>query len=140
MLDAKRIREDVEAVRARLQTRGIRAALDEFVSQDTRRRQLLGEVEQLKHRRNTVSEEVGRRKKQGQDAGELIAEMREVGDRIKRLDDEAAACETAIDAFLLTLPNLPDASVPVGADSSANPEVRRWGEPRRFDFPAKPHW
>ena len=140
MLDPKLLRDDLEAVRARLKSRGLQADLQEFVVADATRRRLLAEVEQLKHRRNTVSEEVGRRKRQGQDAAELIAEMREVGETIKRLDEEVAASQAAAERFLLTLPNLPHASVPVGADSAANCEIRRWGEPRRFDFTPRPHW
>ncbi|MFB3819180.1 MAG: serine--tRNA ligase [Candidatus Methylomirabilales bacterium] len=140
MLDPRLIREDVEGVRERLATRGLAVDLAGVKAQDERRRRLLMEVEELKHRRNTASEQVGRRKKRGEDATDLIAEMREVGDRIKALDDEVATCDQRLADLLLTLPNLPHPSVPVGADSSANQEVRRWGEPRRFDFPPRPHW
>jgi seryl-tRNA synthetase len=111
-----------------------------FQEMDAGRRRLLVEVEELKHRRNAVSEEIGRRKRERQEAESLIREMRELGDRVKRLDEEVRACEERMRAFLLQFPNLPHASVPVGADSAANVEVRRWGEPRRFDFAPKPHW
>ena len=140
MLDPKLLRDNLDSVWARLKDRGLQVDLQEFVTADQTRRRLLAEVEQLKHRRNTVSEEVGRRKRQGQDAADLIAEMRDVGDKIKRLDEQVAASQAAAERFLLTLPNLPHPSVPVGADSSANLEIRRWGEPRRFDFSPRPHW
>lgn len=140
MLDARFVREHVGAVEKGLRDRGVAADLQEFLAADAARRRLLSEVEQLKHRRNTVSEEVGQRKRQGRDAGELITEMRGLGDRIKTLDEEVRGCDERIEAFLLGVPNLPHPSVPVGRDSSANAEVRRWGAPPRFDFPAKPHW
>jgi seryl-tRNA synthetase len=140
MLDAKMVRDNFKTVQARLRDRGLALDFTEFLAADESRRRVLSEVEQLKHRRNTVSEEVGRRKKAGEDAAALIAQMREVGDQIKVLDDEVRAHEERLQQFLMTVPNLPHASVPVGADSGANEEVRRWGQPRRFDFPPKPHW
>ncbi len=140
MLDARFVRDNLDAVRACLADRGAILDFSDFLQADADRRRLLSEVEQLKHRRNTVSEEVGRRKRGGEDAGALIAEMREAGERIKALDEAVHAREEALERFLLTLPNLPHASVPVGRDSGGNVEVRRWGEPRRFDFTPKPHW
>jgi seryl-tRNA synthetase len=140
MLDLKLVRDNLEQVRARLRDRGVALDFGEFLAADEARRRLLTEVEQLKHRRNTVSEEVGRRKKGGEDAGSLIAEMREAGDRIKALDQTVKDGEEQIQRLLLTVPNLAHASVPVGPDGGGNLEVRRWGEPRRFDFTPKPHW
>jgi seryl-tRNA synthetase len=140
MLDVKLLRENLEEVRSRLRDRGLAVDLQEFQEADQARRRLLAEVERLKHRRNTVSEEVGRRKRAKEDAADLIAEMREVGDHIKAMDAEIEAHEQEIGRLLLTLPNLPHASVPIGADSGGNQEVRRWGEPRRFEFTPKPHW
>ncbi|HEX7551031.1 MAG TPA: serine--tRNA ligase [Candidatus Methylomirabilis sp.] len=140
MLDLKLVRDNLELVRARLRDRGVALDFGEFLAADEARRRLLTEVEQLKHRRNTVSEEVGRRKKGGEDAGPLIAEMREAGDRIKALDQTVKDSEEQIQRLLLTVPNLAHASVPVGPDGGGNLEVRRWGEPRRFDFTPKPHW
>jgi seryl-tRNA synthetase len=140
MLEAKLLRDNLEAVRARLQDRGLTVELREFSDADQERRRLLTEVEQLRHRRNTVSEEVGRRKRTSEDAVALITEMREVGDRIKALDGDVRAREAEIERFLMTLPNLPHPSVPAGPDSSGNVEIRRWGEPRRFDFTPRPHW
>jgi seryl-tRNA synthetase len=140
MLDLKLVRDNLELVRARLRDRGVALDFGEFLAADEARRRLLTEVEQLKHRRNTVSEEVGRRKKGGEDAGPLIAEMREAGDRIKALDRTVKDSEEQIQRLLLTVPNLAHASVPVGPDGGGNLEVRRWGEPRRLDFMPKPHW
>ncbi len=140
MLDVKFVREHVEVVEQRLRDRGAAFEPREFLTADAARRRLLSEVEQLKHRRNTISEEVGQRKRQGQDASGLIGEMRELGDRIKKLDEDVRAREEWIEAFLMSVPNLPHESVPVGRDSSENAEVRRWGEPRHFPFPARPHW
>ena len=140
MLDAKFVRDNLEAVQTALRNRGLALDLQDFLAADASRRRLLSEVEQLKHRRNTLSEEVGRRKRQGQDAGDVIAGTKELGDRIKKLDEEVRACDEQLEAILLALPNLPHASVPVGRDSGDNAEVRRWGEPRQFDFTPKPHW
>jgi seryl-tRNA synthetase len=130
----------LEAVRAALCNRGLALDLQDFLATDATRRRLLLEVEQLKHRRNRLSEEVGRRKRHGEGASDLMAETKGLGDRIKKLDGEVRACDERIEAVLLTLPNLPHASVPVGRDSGDNAEVRRWGEPRRFDFAPRPHW
>jgi len=140
VLDARFVRDNLEAVRAALRNRGLGLDLQDFVAADATRRRLLAEVERLRHRRNTLSEEVGRRKRQGQDAGDLIAETKELGDRIKELDGQVRSCEERIEAVLLMAPNLPHESVPVGRDSGDNVEVRRWGEPRGYDFPVRPHW
>jgi seryl-tRNA synthetase len=140
VLEARFVRDNLELVQARLRERGATFDVAVFREVDASRRRLLTEVEELKHKRNTVSEEIGRLKRQRQDAEPLVAEMRELGERVKRLDAEVGACEDRIWALLLQVPNLPHESVPVGADSAANVEVRRWGEPRRFDFAPKPHW
>ena len=140
MLDVKFVRDHFEAVHAALGSRGLTIDLQDFLAADGARRRLLTEVEQLKQRRNTLSEEVGRRKRQNEDAGALLGETKELGDRIKGLDEEVRACEERIQAVLLTLPNLPHESVPIGRDSHDNVEVRRRGEPRLFDFTPKPHW
>jgi len=140
VLDARFVRDNVERVQAALRSRGLAVDLQDFLAADGARRRLLTEVEQLKHRRNTLSEEVGRWKRQGQDASALVAETKELGEQIKKLDEEIRAREGRVEAVLLTVPNLPHESVPVGRDSTDNVEVRRWGEPRRFDFVPKPHW
>jgi seryl-tRNA synthetase len=140
VLDPKLVRDNFEAVLAALRGRGLAVDLQDFLAADGARRRLLTDVEQLKHRRNTLSEEVGRRKRQGQDGTALVTETKELGNRIQKLDEEVRACEERIQAVLLNVPNVPHASVPVGQGSTQNVEVRRWGEPRHFDFTPRPHW
>jgi seryl-tRNA synthetase len=107
---------------------------------DAERRAVIQEVEKLRHEQRTVGEEIARRGRAKEDASALKAEMKGVADRIKELDARQAAIEEKIRQFLLIVPNLPDESVPVGEDAAANREVRRVGEPRRFDFAPRPHW
>lgn len=140
MLDIKQIRANPERVREGLTKKGAQVALEELLQTDARRREQLGRVETLKSRRNKVSEEVGRLKKAGKDSETLTQEMREVGQEIKALDEEIRGLQTRLEEQLLNIPNLPHESVPLGPNASANQEVRRWGSPPRFDFPAKAHW
>jgi len=140
VLDIKLIRNDPDKVREAMRRRGEEAPIDEVLALDERRRALVTEVEQLKARRNQVSEEVARAKRAGQDASEIIAAMREVSDRIKALDDEIRDVEDRLHQLLLVIPNIPHESVPYGESDADNVEVRRWGEPRKFDFEPKPHW
>jgi len=141
MLDIKLLRNDFDKVAQALKNRG--ASLDliaRFPEMDKARREKLSLSDQLKNRRNQVSAEVARRKKAGENADDLIAEMREVGEQIKRLDDEVRALEAEMDEMLLAIPNIPHESVPVGASDADNVEIRRHGTPRQFDFEPKPHW
>ena len=140
MLDAKMIRANPEAVDKILQKRGLTGALDKFLALDEKRRELLGKVEELKNFRNTSSQQVGQMKKAGEDPTELMEKVRQVGNDIKEMDDQLKEIETGIDGIMLSIPNLPHDSVPVGPDESANVEVRRWGEPRKFDFEPLAHW
>lgn len=140
MLDVKWLRENREEAERRLATRGEEAPLDAFEELDGKRRKLLGEVEELKELRNRVSEEIGTMKKEGKDASPKIKAMREVGDRIKEIEKDLAVVEEELQAVLLKIPNLPHPSVPVGADSEDNPEIRKWGTPPSFSFPPKNHW
>jgi len=140
MLDMIWVRNHLEAVGTALRNRGERFDLDRFQQLDGDRRTALREVELLKARRNTASGEVARRKKEGKDAAEIIAEMRTVGDRIKELDAQAGSAETAMQELLLTLPNIPHESVPVGKSADDNPVMRTWGEPPRFAFEPLAHW
>lgn len=140
MLDAKFVRANPEVVREALRKRHVSADLDDFLRLDEERRQLLGEVEQLKARRNSESEEIARRKKAGEPAEELIAEMRAVSEQIKELDDRVKAVEEELNRTLLYIPNVPDDSVPEGESDADNPVVRTWGEPRKFTFEPKAHW
>lgn len=114
--------------------------LEEFLNHEENRRKLLYEVEVLKAQRNTVSEEVGRRKKNGEDAEALILEMREVGQKIKGFEEQLADLEQKMQAVMYEIPNIPHESVPVGKDEEANVQVRSWGTPRVFDFEPLPHY
>lgn len=135
------MRNDFERVEKALKDRGKSLELiSGFAPLDGKRRELLQESESLKNRRNMVSAEVAKRKKNKENADELIIEMREVGDRIKELDDEVRALEAQIDELMLSIPNIPHADVPVGGSEEENVEVRRWSEPRQFDFTPKAHW
>jgi len=139
MLDIKYLRENLEEAEKRLATRGGAIDLSRINALDDRRRALIIEGEALKARRNTASQEIGRLKKEKQDATELMAQMQDVSGRIKEIDALSAECETELQDFLLTLPNIPHASVPVGKDETENPVVRSWGEAREFDFDPAEH-
>ncbi len=140
MLDAKMIRANPEEVEKALQKRGLGGALDGFKELDEKRRQLLVQSEELKGFRNSASQEVGKMKKAGQDTAELQDKVRQVGQEIKDLDESLAAIENGLEKLLLNIPNIPNASVPVGEDENDNIEMRRWGDPRVFDFEPKAHW
>ncbi len=139
MLDIKYLRENLETAEDRLKTRGGAVDLSGFRALDEKRRGLLQSGEELKALRNKVSEEISRVKDKSQ-AQDRIAEMREVSQRIKSLDEDLKEVEEALAGFLLTVPNIPSASVPVGASEADNVVVRKWGEPAAFPFTPKPHW
>jgi seryl-tRNA synthetase len=140
MLDLKFVRDNLAVVRKALQDKGEDAAIDRFEQADASRRDLLREVEQLKNRRNTVSEQVAQMKRAGQDAGAVIEEMRLVSQRIKDMDGQVRDVEETLQEILLTLPNIPDAAVPVGQSEADNVPVRHVGEPPQFAFEPKAHW
>src|SRR2546427_5047463 len=140
MLDMLWVRDNLPALEAALRNRNARVDLDEFRRLDGARRQALREVETLKARRNKDSEEIARLKKEKKDAARLIEETRALGDRIKALDARVAEAGTALEALLLTIPNVPHASVPIGSAAEDNVEVRRSGMPPRFDFEPLTHW
>jgi seryl-tRNA synthetase len=140
MLEAKYIREHLDEVRGKLALRGQTISLDQFVLIDGERRKAIQEWERLRALQKKVSDEVSKRKKEGQDASELITEMKRVSQEMKKLDRVVEEKEKALQEFLLLIPNLPHRSVPRGKDSSDNVEVRRWGEIPRFDFEPKAHW
>lgn len=139
MLDMKCLRENPDQAEERLRTRGGAAYLDGFRELDQKRLRLLRDGESLKALRNSVSEEIAgiRDKSQAQDR---ILEMREVSQRIKGMDEELKHLDEELSSFLLTVPNLPDPTTPLGASESDNVEVRSWGTPRQFSFAARPHW
>ena len=140
MLDLGFVRDNLEFVKQKMRERGLGDVLSDFEALDQERRRLLMEVEGRKARRNRVSDEIATLKKQGQDASLLIAEMRPLAEEIQQLDEQAKACDERLREVLRLVPNVPHASVPVGHSSEDNQEVRRWGEPRRFDFEPQAHW
>jgi seryl-tRNA synthetase len=140
MLELAYVRENLEFVKQKMRDRGLPDILDSFEDLDRERRRLLVEVESRKARRNKGSGEIAALKKQKQDASALIAEMKQVGEEIERLDAEASSYVERLQELLANIPNVPHASVPVGRGAEDNREVRRWGEPRRFDFEPKAHW
>jgi seryl-tRNA synthetase len=142
MLDWAMLRDRMDDVRVALQNRGIKgnADLDQLVTLEARRRRLLPEVEGLKREQNASGEEIARAKRQGLDPSDIYATNRARAQQIKELEIELDQVEQQRAALLLLLPNLPHASVPVGASAEDNREVRRHGTPPRFDFEPKPHW
>jgi seryl-tRNA synthetase len=142
MLDAAFVRDHLAEVEARLRARGMDPSreLSEIASLDAERRRLIPLVETLKREQNAAGEAVARAKKAGQDASEIFAANKARAAEIKTHEAELDAIETRREALMLTLPNVPHESVPVGRSAEDNPEVRRWGTPRAFDFEPKPHW
>ena len=142
MIDPVILRDHPDGVRTALQNRGLDAGslLAELGALDERRRALIVDVEGLKRAQNASGEEVVRLKRLGEDASGVFEANRQRGQRIKELDAERQALEEQRTGVLLTIPNLPDASVPVGTDASQNVEVRRVGDPPSFDFTPRAHW
>lgn len=140
MLDLKFIRQNPGTVKMACTNKSVEVDVDRILALDAERRAGLVEVEQLKARRNAASGEVAKLKRNGQDASYIIAEMGQVNERIKVLDEQLRAAEGELAELLLTVPNIPDPDVPVGKDETANVEVKRWGSPRAFDFTPRAHW
>ena len=140
MLDMKFVRENPELVVEAVKRRNGNLDLTEFLELDKKRREITVQVETLKSERNTASQEIGKLKKAGQDASEQMAAVRALGDKIAEDDQELKAIEVRLKEILLSIPNIPADDVPVGADDSANPVVRTWGETGKFDFEPKAHW
>ena len=140
MLDMKFVRENLPAVQEMLKHRCNTLDLSPFTELEEHRRRILQDVEEKKARRNAVSKEVGARKKAGENADEIVAEMRTLGDEIAALDEDLRDVELRLRGLLLQIPNMPKADVPIGKDETENPEVRRCGTPRTFDFTPKAHW
>ncbi|MDQ0176848.1 serine--tRNA ligase [Bacillus chungangensis] len=141
MFNIKRLRENFEEVKAKLQHRGEDLTdLEKFGELDQKRRNLIVKTEQLKKRRKDVSSQIAVLKKENKDAEDLIVEMREVGEQIKKLDEELRVIEEELNALLLSIPNLPHETVPIGDTEDENVEIRKWGELPQFDFEPKPHW
>ena len=140
MLDVKLLREDLARVKERVATRGTKIEWDEFVSLDRERRDALANLERLKEKKNRLSGEIGKVKKSGGNAALLMREVEEVSEAIRIGEGPLASIEARFEKFMLTVPNLPESSVPVGRSAADNKEVRRWGDPPKFDFQPKNHW
>src|SRR3954469_6121853 len=142
MLDAAFVRDHMEDVRTGLRNRGLDpdADLEQIAVLESRRRRLIPEVEGLKRDQNAAGDEVARAKRQGKDASDIFAANKARGQQIRRLEVELDQVEQQRIALLMTIPNLPHSTVPVGASAADNKEVRRHGDPRAFDFEPRPHW
>jgi seryl-tRNA synthetase len=141
MLDMKYLRNNFEEVKAKLTHRGEDLSeLDRFGELDERRRDLITKTEQLKAKRNEVTKQISQLKKEKKDADAVIKEMREVGDQIKEYDQELREIEETLETILLSIPNIPHESVPVGESEDDNVLAREWGDVPSFDFDAQAHW
>ena len=141
MLDIKKIREDFDGVKKAVESRGKGDfGIDKVREYDVERRKLLAEVEQMKNQQSTSSRQIPVLKKEGKDTTELMAEMKQLSEKIKVLDGQVSEVEAKLRDALLNIPNTPYKDVQEGADDSDNVELRKWGEPRKFDFEEKAHW
>src|ERR687890_2074962 len=142
MLDPAYVRDHLDAVRAGLRSRGLEpdAELEQVATLETRRRRLIPEAEGLKREQNAAGDEVARAKRQGRDASDIFAANKARAQQIRQLEVQLDQVEQQRSALLMTLPNLPHATVPVGRSADDNVEVRREGEPTRLDFEPRPHW
>ena len=140
MLDVKLLRDDLARVKERMATRGSAVDWDVFVAIDRERRDALATIERLKEKKNRLSGEIGKIKKAGGDAGALMRETEAVSEAIRVSEAPLADIEARFEAFMLTVPNLPSPTVKIGRSEHDNREVRRWGDPPKFDFEAKNHW
>ncbi|WP_062200934.1 serine--tRNA ligase [Massilibacterium senegalense] len=141
MLDSKYLRENLEDVKRKMKYRGEELGdIDQFLTLDETRREIIQKVEQLKQTRNEVSQQVGQLKREKKDATEIIAKMRAVGDEIKTYDEKLREVEEKLQQLLMEIPNVPHDSVPIGESEDDNVPIRFWGEKPTFDFEPKPHW
>ena len=140
MLELKFMRENVEMLKEVLKNRNNSIDMDAFVALDSKRREVLSEVENLKRERNNVSAEIASLKKEKKDANHLIEKMGGVSAKIKELDTELAEIDAELTHIQMTIPNVYHSSTPIGPDEDHNVEIRKWGEPKKFDFEPKPHW
>ncbi len=141
MLDIKRIRMNLEEIKTAMAKRGEQDfSLDEALALDEDRRRLLQEVEQMKSEQNAASKEIPKLKKEGKDVAEVMERMKELSGRIKEIDVEVKEVEDKLKELMLRIPNVPHPDVPQGVTDDDNIEIRKWGEPRSFDFELKAHW
>ena len=140
MLDMKFVRENPELVEKAMKNRNMDMNLDEFLTLEKQRREILQQVETLKSERNSVSQEISKMKKSGENADDKILAMRALGEKIAEDDKELKEIEQKLKDIILTIPNMPADDVPIGKDDSDNPVVRKWSEPTKFSFEPKAHW
>ena len=140
MLDPRLLRERPEVVRDALHARGSGVPIDVYLDHDASRRRILREVEELKARRNRLSQDVAAAKRLGREATALVEESRVLGSRISELEGHLRTLDSALAEIALQFPNVPHPTVPQGASADDNVEVRHWGEPRTFPFEPRPHW
>ncbi|MEJ2096305.1 MAG: serine--tRNA ligase [Deltaproteobacteria bacterium] len=140
MLELKYIRENLAEIKQAYAHRGAQVDVESFQQWDDERRSILFEIEALRHRKNQVTEHIAQLKKTGNAAGDLVLEMREVAEKIKKMEKPLAALEEQIKAGLMQMPNIPHPSVPVGKESADNPVIKTVGNPPAFDFTPQPHW
>jgi seryl-tRNA synthetase len=140
MLDVKLMRENLDEVKTRMATRGAEIDWNKFVAVDRERREALANIERLKEKKNRLSGEIGKIKKNGGDATALMRDVEEVSEDIRTAEGPLAEIEARFEQLMLTLPNLPNPGVPVGKNADDNKEIRRWGDLPKFDFEPKNHW
>ena len=140
MLDVKLLRQDLNRVKKELEKRGRHIAFDTWVRQDGERRNLLVQRDELRRQQKIASDKIGEIKRSGQSFDAMLNAQKSVSDHIKSLEDQLEQIERSLDDFLLTVPNLPHSSVPIGKDETENQEVRHWEVPPCFKFQPKPHW
>lgn len=142
MLDIKLIRENPEMVKAAMKTRNkdMDAVVDDILDIDAKRRELMKATDALKQEQNAASKKIPQIKKEGGDISEIMARMNEIKSKIKADDAKIAELDAKQKSLIYEFPNIPNKSVPIGKDDSENVEIRRWGEPRKFDFEYKAHW
>jgi seryl-tRNA synthetase len=139
MLDPKLLRTDPQAIAAKLRRRGYELDVQTLTRLEERRKVLQVQTQELQNERNTRSKAIGKAKAEGQDIGPLLTEVADLGDRLKATQSELDTVQAELESWILTIPNLPDASVPEGTDEGANLEVRRWGKPPEFAFEPRDH-
>ena len=140
MLDIKILRQNPEIIKEALKNRCNDLDITPAIELDKQRREILAEVEQKKAKQNEISKKVPAMKKAGENTDELFKEMKELSNTIKLDDEKVREIDEQLKDFMLKIPNIPNASCPIGSDDSENVELRRWGTPREFDFEFKPHW
>ena len=140
MLDIKILRQDPDRIREALKNRNNPLDITPAIELDAKRRELLSDVEQKKAKQNEISKKIPQMKKAGEDTAPIFAEMKELSNEIKADDDKVREIDEQLRTYMLSIPNIPNDSVPVGKDDTENEEIRKFGTPREFDFEPKAHW